>query len=366
MRRTFALILAAVLLLSAAGCTSRTPVEEPPQETEQAAAPAVKPPVTEPPVESAAPTETPEETEPPYRNPFSGAGMEKPLTARPFTVMINNLDAALPHCGVSQADILYEVLAEGGITRMQAVFSDIQSVEKIGPVRSIRPYFLDIALSYGSVIGHAGGSDAAYSRIGSERLPNIDGVRGSYSFNVFYRDPNRLWKGYEHALFTTGENLYKCAQERGYALEVGDGYETGLTFVRDGTPSGGESAENIEIVFGWKTTSVRYEADTGLYSLREYGADYIDEDTGEKVTFRNVMVLYAKTSVLDDIGHLSVNFTGSGEGYFACGGKYVPITWERDNGCFRYYLTDGSPLEFGVGHTYIAVLPSGTGTVEFE
>ena len=294
--------------------------------------------------------------------------MDAPVELRPFTVMVNNHELAVPHCGVSDADILYECLAEGSVTRMIGVFSDIAGVEKIGPVRSIRPYFIDIALSYGAVIGHAGGSEAAYSRIRNEALENIDGVRGSYSFNVFYRDPDRLYRGYEHALFTTGDNLIRCAEEKGYNLTVDESYDTGLHFVKDGTPENGEDADKIELSFIFKKSVFTYDETSDTYSMVEHKQDYIDENTGEKVTFTNLLMLFASTKVLDGYGRLEIGLNNnSGNGFYANGGKYIPITWEKggNDEVFHYYLEDGSELNIGVGKTYIAVLPIVDGKAEF-
>jgi len=380
MKRIFALCLALLLLLSAVGCTVRAPKEQTkeasvtPQQTEPDENLLPLPEEPEAPEESEEPEEpeepTPtEEPEPAYRNPLNGEPMDEPYTGRPVTVMINNLNKAMPHCGTSEADILYEVLAEGGVTRMQAVYSDISGVEKIGPVRSIRPYFLDIALSYDSIIGHAGGSEDAYSRIYSEKLQSIDGVRGSYSFSVFYRDPDRLWQGYEHAMFTTGDNLLKCAEEKAYPLSYDEPYDCGLHFVKDATPVNGDSALAAEITFSMaKKTQLFYNEDSGCYSMIEHGTDYIDENTGSVVLFKNFIAIYDAIRVLDDYGRLAMDLTTGGRGYFACGGKFVPITWARDAGeNFRYYLEDGSELQLSVGTTYIAILPEGgQGTVYFS
>ena len=105
----------------------------------------------------------------------------------------------------------------------------------------------------------------------------------------------------------------------------------------------------------------------GLYRGMQYGGDWIDETTGQPLTFTNILVLYAATSVLDSAGRLSVTLTGSGDGYFACGGKYTEITWSRDSvdDSFTYALKDGTPLSFGVGKTYIAIVPTGS-SITFE
>ena len=380
MRRIIPLILAAVLLFSAAACTSQnvpapTPTGDPSAERFVTEEPAVFPAdSTETPAPSDSPEPTPEPTptptpKPAFRNPFNGSPMEEPLTERPFTVMINNLAPALPHCGVSKVDILYEVLAEGGVTRMLGVFSDIADVDRVGPVRSIRPYFLDVALSYDAVIGHAGGSEAAYYRIYVEGLETIDGVREGFSFPAFYRDPDRIWNGVEHALFVPGEALKMAAEEKGFDISLPEGYDSGLRWAdEDPTPEDGDVAEEITVSFGYKFTSFHYDKKTGLYSAFQQGTDYIDGDTNEKVLFRNIITFTATTWVLDDYGRLSVDLFSGGEGRFFCGGKTVPITWEHEdvNSPFHYYLEDGSELELAEGKTFIAILPDYGGVDYFE
>lgn len=369
MKRPIALFLAAVLLLAVAGCTTRpqTVETEPPVQVTQTPTPTptlTLPPATPPPT----PTPT-EEPEPPYHNPLNGVGMMEPYTARPFAVMVNNLKEAQPQCGISHADVIYEVLAEGGVTRMMAIFSDIQSVEHLGSIRSIRPYYIDISLGYGAVTIHAGGSPDAYTRIKSDKIENLDGVNGKYpTTNAFYRDQARRYSGYatEHTLFTEGKDLYKHAENQGYGLTVGEDYDSGLHFAKDTVPEDGVSAKQIDIAFNGKGagkfTSLHYDADIGLYTAKQYNGDYIDGNTKETVKFRNVIAITAFTKVLDSTGRLRVDLIGEGTGYYACGGKYEEITWKRDSvsDCFHYYRADGSELLVGIGSTYIAVLSQGS------
>ena len=373
MRRAVTLALVVVLLFTA-GCSVRE--EEGPEGADPAVTPTQPAATQTPGPAAAAPTETPEpepteEPEPAYRSPFNGAGMEKPYSGRPFMVMINNIQAALPHRGVEQADILYEVLAEGGVTRMMAVFSDVEAVGEIGPVRSIRPYFIDLGLAYNSVIIHAGGSTEAYNRLYGGGIAYIDGLINYKLAKAFYRDQQRQWDGYavEHTLFTTGENLYKVASdEKNYSLELDEGYETGLHFVKDGTPEDGESAEKIKISFGYKTTEANYDKDKGVYTLKQFGKNYVDETTGTQPEFTNILTIRAATYTIDSYGRLSITLNGTGSGWYACGGKCVPITWERESGRapFHYYLEDGTELSVGAGSSYIAIIPNTSGSFEAE
>lgn len=387
MKKIVALLLSVVLLCSAAACSTREVSETIPEVPETTATPTTPTPTptaepTIPPVietEKPVPTVTPEpvvptptpEPEPAYYDLFTGEGREEPNTVRPFAVMINNLKQAQPQCGIGEADIIFEALAEGGVTRMMAIFSDIRNVAHLGSIRSIRPYYIDISLAFGAVTCHAGGSDDAYARIKKDKIENIDGVRGNYPITVFYRDQERKYSGYavEHTLFTEGEDLYKCAEQLKYDLTLPEGYQTGMHFVKDGTPENGSAASNIEVVFNvGKSTQLAYHDDSGMYTASQHGGSYNDGNTDTPVTFRNVIGIYAPSKVLDNYGRLAVNLFGSGNGYFACGGQYIEITWTRENvdDCFHYYLADGSELNFGTGTTYIAVLAENESTMSFS
>lgn len=363
MKKLSCLLLAALLLLVSAcggGAVTASP-------TPTAAAPTASPSPSPSPTPTAEPTATPM----PYVNPLTGVGMEEDISGqRPWAVMINNLDKALPQCGVSQADIVYEVPAEGGVTRMMAIFTDLSAVEKLGSMRSLRPYYADIGLSYDAIVVHAGGSQASYSELSAYGIDHLDGVLGSYASETFYRDPDRMKYGYEHSLFTTGENLIAAAQGQGFRLTHEDGsYDYRLSFSDRAESQCTGTAEYAEVKFnGYKSTSFTYDADTGLYSAYEYGADYVDGNSGDTMTFKNVLVLSTDIAVLDDVGRLSVRTTGTGDGYFLCGGKYVPITWERaaNTDSFSYYLADGTELRLGVGTSYVGIMDDAGASLSFE
>lgn len=145
-------------------------------------------------------------------NPLTGLcdGIsDEALTRRPIAVMINNMIQALPQWGISQADIIYEMLAEGRITRFLAIFQDYSKIEKLASIRSARPYYMDIAQSYGAVYIHFGGSEPAYEQIKKRSdLIHIDGIKGSWEGTVFFRDAERRKQmGLEHSVYTTGEYL---------------------------------------------------------------------------------------------------------------------------------------------------------------
>ena len=360
MKRILTLLI--VMLLIFCGCGKSGQPEETPSP--------VAPSITDSglllnPTPDPTPTPTPEPTPLPYQNPLNGEGLETdPGNYRPYAVMINNIVYAMPQCGVSQADIIYEVLAEGGVTRMIAIFSDITKAEKLGSMRSIRPYYIEIALSYDAIVVHAGGSDQAYSDIITKKTSTIlTACGGAYGGSIFYRDPNRMSYGIEHSLFTTPEKILEYLPELGISEEHDGTFDYGLIFGDDAVPAGGESAESIDVDFGGqKMTYLTYNSDTEKYTAVQHSVDYIDGNTGEKVAFDNVLILYAETHVLDNYGRRSINLNGSGNGQFACGGHYIDIIWNHDGtgSPFTYTKADGTELALNVGKTYIAIVPTGS------
>ena len=127
-----------------------------------------------------------------YYAPLTGEPLStKPENTRPFAVMINNIVYAQPQVGISNAEMIYEIPAEGGITRMMAIFSHLYDVESVGSIRSLRPYYLSVALSYDAIVIHAGGSEQAYSDVKTYNADHLDGVRDGNTSSMFYRDASR-------------------------------------------------------------------------------------------------------------------------------------------------------------------------------
>ena len=223
-KRLWAIFLAAVMLLTAAGCGAEPAEEEPEPD----------PAPVEEPVEPA----EPEPYVPAGTNPLTGMPMEPVYEQnRPVAVMLNNLKAAQPQLGVSQADIIYEVPAEGGITRMLGVFQTLEGVGDLGSIRSARPYYLELALGHDALFVHAGGSPEAYRDISAWDVDNMDGVNGGSDAKIFWRDAyRRKHAGYEHSLLTSGENILAYLDQDHFRTEHEAGYETSQLFTEDGTP----------------------------------------------------------------------------------------------------------------------------------
>ena len=359
-RKTLAILLAAWMLLTLGGCGRKTdpvPEPEPAEKTDP-----LPPPEPEP---------EPEPAVPAGMNPLTGLPMEPEYeNLRPIAIMLNNLKAAQPQLGISQADIIYEVPVEGGITRMLCLYQTVEGVDILGSVRSARPYFVELALGHDAVYVHAGGSQEAYSNLRSWKVDHMDGVRGGEDAKIFWRDPDRRKNnGYEHSLITSGEKILEYLEKGKISTEHADGWNSIQAFTEDGTPAAGEAAEHIKVRFSsYKTGPFDYDAATGKYLVGQYGKEHVDGSTGEQVGAVNVLVLKTATAVLDEVGRLRVQTTGEGEGLFFCGGKAVPIQWSRKdrNSAFAYTLEDGRALALGQGSSYVCIISPKTSTVEYE
>lgn len=360
-KRVLAMFLAAMMVVSLAGCG----------EKEEPAVPAAEPETIEEPepVPEPEPQPEPEVYVPAGTNPLTGLPIEPEYESnRPVAVMFNNLKAAQPQLGISQADIIYEVPAEGGITRMLGVFQSLEGVGTLGSIRSSRPYYLELALGHDALYVHAGGSPEAYQDIPAWDVDNMDGVNGGSDAQIFWRDAERRkTMDYEHTLVTSGEKI-QAYVEAHFRTDHKEGYTYTQAFAEDGTPAGGEAAEQISVKFSnYKTGTFAYDAAAGAYLASQYGGPYTDGGTGAQVSATNVLVLKTTTKVLDSVGRLSVNLIG-GEGTYFCGGKAVPIQWSKAdrNSQFVYKLTDGTLLTLGKGTSYVCIIDAKNGVLTYQ
>ena len=367
MKRIIALLLVFVLLL--AGCGK----EEPVAEVEPTTVPPTTEAPTEPPTTEATepPTEAP--TEPPViiRHPLTGEVLDEPFAGHVTTASVNNIKGCLPQYGVSEADMIYEIETESDITRLLAVFTDFSEVKKLGPIRSARTFFNAISYSYQAPIVHCGASETAragYMDNHVTKIENWQHIDANVMAKYFYRDQDRLNRGiaYEHTLFTTGENVLAALESKEYVKVNEEGLDFGLLFAE--TPAiEGETANKVTVTFrGSKTTSFTYDAATGLYAASQYGQDHIEGSTKEPLTYRNVIALYATHTKPNNSSRSFYELLGSGSGHLAVDGKIVPIIWNHETyeDPFTYTLEDGTPLELGVGRTYIAV--TGVSETKYE
>ena len=356
MKKLIALLLIASLILC--GCGASTPAA-----TEATTAP------TQAPAAEAteAPTETTEApTEPPvvYRNPLNGEVLDEPYTGRIFAVTISNIRDALPHYGTMEADILIEMWVNGSIIRDLALYTDVSKAEAIGSVRSDRLMFNQIVKMYDAVLADAAGSDQVLNdakNTGVNRMTIDTGDSTDYS----YRAKDRVFtfkpeSKYEHTLFAKGAGLLDFAQKKGFSVTQPADKDYNLHFTEDGTPEG-ETANSVNVTFTYrnnkKDTTMVYDESLGKYVYNQYGKVMVVGDTEDPECFTNVIIMLADITRGDV--YYTANFTNGGTGYYANGGKIIPITWgcDGEESPFWFKTVDGADLELGVGNTYMAIAP---------
>ena len=292
----------------------------------------------------------------PFRYPLTGLGSQTEMLTRPYMVMVENAPQARPQSGLQQADIVFEILAEGEITRFVSVFQS-QPAETIGPVRSIRPYFVELGEMLDAVIVHAGWSQDAMNLLQSHKLNHLDQVYGDHAF--YWRASDRKAP---HNLYTSTAKIAEGAEARKFRKEW---KQKGLLFANE-SPSpaaaftGGTPARHVQIpyIHGY-VVSYDYDAAQGYYLRTMDGKPHADKETGSQLHTRNLLVLEAKHTVLDKEGRRSVNVNGPGKGTLIQEGQALSVTWQQKDGMLRVYA-DSKEVPLLPGNTWVQVVPEGT------
>ncbi len=312
------------------------------------------------PTETAIETASPEPTETPaptptasFIAPLTGMSVEQTVTNRPFAVLINNLAPARPQSGLTHADTVWELLAEGGITRLVAVFQSDNFADPIGPVRSIRPYFLEVGEFYNSILVHVGASNDCLAILQKYKKQTLDEINNAGAY--FYRDKTRKPP---HNVYTTLEKLREGAEKRKY-----DATYTLPELKFDPAPPAiatGEPAQKIDIKFMLKDYKVSYAYDAGTSKYQRFINDkpHVDKNNDQQLTATNLVVLGAKYVTYDAVGRLELDLEHGGDAVLFQQGKAIPCKWERKKGDIVRLVKDGQELPFLPGVTYYHVVPN--------
>ena len=282
--------------------------------------------------------------------------------SRPYAVMINNHHDAWPQCGLQDAYLVYELIAEGGITRMMALYKD-QDTAKIGSIRSARDYYIDYAEENDAIFVHWGGSPQAYSRISTRGINDIDGI--ALEGTVFFRDKT-LKRDYEHTGFTSMANVKAYAEKKGFTRDTNK--DLLLNYSVDeidlSNMEGIEAANSINIVYStYHTTSYEYDAENKVYKRSMSGKANVDLITGEQYTAKNIITYKVTNGTIsnDEKGRQELENVGTGTGYFITDGYAAEITWEKDSRSEQTvykYKSTGEEIVVNDGNTFIQIQPS--------
>ena len=295
-------------------------------------------------------------------NPLTGLEISADkVNLRPVCVMTNNMKKAQPLHGITDCDVMFEILIEGGITRIMQVFKDIQAIPTIGTIRSSRPYFINLAHGLGGIYVHLGGSFQAYEILRSGYIDSIDLISNG---NYMWRDADRRKNlGLEHSAFTSGEKLAQAIGKKSYNTQMSDGYKFKTNFSNDSPVLAGDPANKLNVKFsGYKSTVFDYDAANQTYLVSQFDIPQIDGNKNVQNSKPNIFVLRAETSSVPKTELLSINLIGSGEGYYMSHGKILEVTWHRedDNGMFTYTDKNGNDVPILQGQSYVCIVPKST------
>lgn len=287
-----------------------------------------------------------------YTAPLTGLPVDEAITRRPLAVMINNAPAARPQSGLSSADIILEVLAEGGITRFIAIFQSEGGAETVGPVRSIRPYLIELGESYDGVLVHAGGSPEAYSILQRQQKQHMDEISNGGPY--FWRSSDRKAP---HNLYTSADKLREGSDIKGYSHDFKSPV---YIYNEEGATSAGEEVQQFDIQYLLDSYRVTYDYDevSGRYMRMVNGKADQDLDNGTPLGAANIIVAGADHKVLDSVGRLSVNLEQGGEAMLFQKGKMIRGQWVKKQGDIIRFVQDGSEVALVPGKTFISIVPN--------
>ena len=321
-------------------------------------------------------------------------------TRRPITAIIENHEESRPQSGLSFADVVYEAVAEGGITRFLGIFycgASVQDV-RLAPIRSIRVYFIDWAAEYSKspILVHSGGANNICGNCPGGVKPRGDidptvdafktliklGWRGpkgnamdagtNLGYPAVKRDQYRLGEkaAWEHSYEGYTDKIFDVAKERGFSNvnavgEVWDKNFTSWQFA-DEKPVSSPTASEISYGF-WDnksdyTVSWKYDKATNSYVRSNGGEEHLDHETKKPITVKNVIVQFVKEKgPVDKEGHMFYTTTGTGEALIFQNGDVIEGTWEKKSQFARtiFYNSDKEEIEIARGQVWVSAVPAG-------
>jgi hypothetical protein len=298
---------------------------------------------------------------------------------RPLGVMIENHENARPQSGINSADITYEAVAEGGITRTLNIYY-CQPPAQVGPVRSARTYFLDFMSEYGDspLYAHVGGANTpgpadALGQINEYGWGGYNDLNQfSIGFPTFWRDYNRLGHSTatEHTMYSTTDKLWKFAKEdRELGVKGKDGtpWTEGFTLYKfkDEESKGSAQVIHVEHWPNYQEYFIDwvYDPTTNSYTRKNGGVAHLDKNTGKPLSAKNIVILYMNESSAndgyEDNAHLLYDTTGSGKAVIFMDGKEIKGKWSKDSRTDKTIITgaNGQEIEFNRGKIWFHVLP---------
>ena len=276
---------------------------------------------------------------------------------RPVALMYNNIINAIPHSGLSNADVIYEAPVEGSITRLMGIFDDYSKLKKMGSIRSSRIYYCYFALEWDAIYAHFGQSKYALDFLKSDHIDNVS------SFNAesyFFRTSDRVAP---HNCFTSGKQLDDAIKKLGYKQKYDKDYNGHFKFTEVGKPldlTSNKVANKVNLGYPINKPWFEYNAKDGQYYRFQYGDKHIDDQNKEQLHCSNIIIQFVNATLYPDNKSLDITLTGSGSGWFVTRGKAEKITWkkEKKEGQTKYFDKSGQEITLNTGKTWICMVQS--------
>ncbi len=281
--------------------------------------------------------------------------------SRPYAVMINNIKTVWGYqSGIQDAYLVYEIIVEGGYTRLMAIYKD-KNLDRIGSVRSSRHYFLDYALENDAIYVHFGWSPQAESDMKALGVNNINFL----SYNGYTRDTS-LGLATEHTAFTTTDKIMSGAEYYKYRTTSNEKplLEYSAKSVNLSNMDGAISANKVYIDYSSsRNTSFEYDSVNKVYKRFQNNTVHKDYVTGLQYTAKNIITYQVNSYYIDGDakGRQTLDNVGKGTGWYISEGYAVPITWEKTSRASKtiYKYNDGTEIKVNDGNTYIEIQPQG-------
>ena len=302
----------------------------------------------------------PEDTRP--INPLTGLRVTS-LPERVVQVSIDNVEC-IPQSGLSKADIIYEFPAEGGPTRLQAIFY-AETPDVVGPIRSARPYFIDLAREYNAVFLHHGGSPAAFEYLDTGV---VDDISPNTNYKIFYRESTRYAP---HNSMVHFQDVWGVIRDRGvdtvqaprtFTFVPEDYWEQLVASLEDGEELPAPTVTEITVDNPYTLVEYKYNAETHLYDHYVDGELYYDLENDEPITSANILIQFVTSNILDKKGRREIDMTAGGEAWLFTRGEVIKGTWARADLDSPTIFTDAEGNEFVLsrGKTFVHVSDQNT------
>ncbi len=297
----------------------------------------------------------------PYVTPFTGERVASEIKMRPILATINNHPQARPQSGLASADVVYEMLAEGDVTRFLVLFQS-EIPQNIGPVRSARDYFIDLAAGLDAFYLAHGYSPEAQTMLYNGVVDNLNGMQ--YDGTLFKRSSDRKAP---HNSYISGENVRLGAEKIGASLL----YQKKVSYTfyeEDENVNIGMQVNQFNVNYSNNdqfNSSYTYNPADETYSRQSGGIETVDFLTNEPIALSNILVFEMDHSIIDNVGRRDINLTSGGSAYLFHKGAMREILWENRDGVLKAIEANGNEVKLVPGKTWVHFVPSYPGIEAF-